>query len=531
MKNVQHSNTRHTGVLESIRHSTAIIIGLTLADKVLALAKEMFFAYRFGVNTDLDIFNIAYAFPGIVVMLLGQAVISTLVPLYISWSGSGSSKLQRALPTLGWTCLSFFLVITLVCYWLAPVIFSWMGFGFSDASHPLGSDLERMLVWLILLDGAGAVFSGVLNARKSFGVIYTAQLAINSSIILFLWLWRGLGVEGLAIGFLVGSAIKLFMLILATGRKHSPLSVPSTWDGPALREFASLTWPLIAGGLVVNANILVDQVMGTQLPEGSVSTLRYAYRINDLPVQLLVIAASRALFPYVSEQVVAKDSHGMRFVFWNSILFVVAVSLPVTAFVTIFSKDIVTILLLRGAFGLDAVDSTALTLQYYSFGMIFYAYLFLNGTFFTAMRLTKTLMVMGVVTMIMNIGFNWLFIKLIHGPEGIALSTTVTTGLTSLAFAFIIQRVLNVSSALPKFRPFATVLGLCILAAGLSWISRIGLSTLGIDPVWAFFPCAALFGAIYLGGLMRCRDEGLRWCVGMLIPHRFLPTFPSQTSR
>lgn len=513
-----------SSVLESIRRSTVIIVGLTLADKVLALAKEMFFAYRFGINADLDIFNIAYAFPGIVAMLLGQAVISTLVPLYIAWLNQGPAKLRKALPTLGWTCLTFFLVLALACYCTAPVIFSWMGFGFPVTNLPLGAELEGLLVWLILIDGAGAVFSGVLNARKSFGIIYIAQLSINLAIIFFLWLMPELGIHGLVGGFLTGSALKLLMLIVATGRKSSPLSLPPVWDGPALREFVSLSWPLIAGGLVVNANILVDQIMGTQLPEGSVSTLRYAYRINDLPVQLLVIAAARALFPYVSEQVVSGDKDGMREVFWRSVLFVVTVSLPVTAFVLLFSHDIVALLLRRGAFGVDAVERTALTLTYYSIGMLFYAYLFLNGTFFTAMRHTKTLMTMGVVTMTMNVFFNWLFIGLLHGPEGIALSTTVTTGLTSLAFAFIIQRALNVASALPRFRPFATVLGLCCISTALAWASRQGLIALGIDSVWAFPASGALFGLAYLGGLMRCRDEGLRWCLGMLLPRRFLPS-------
>jgi len=82
------------------------------------------------------------------------------------------------------------------------------------------------------------------------------------------------------------------------------------------------------------------------------------------------------------------------------------------------------------------------------------------------------------------------------------------------------QRVLNVSSALPRARPFALVLGLCGLATCVAWLSRQGLTALGMDPVWTFPALAVLFGLIYLGGLLCCPDEELRWCLGMLLPRR-----------
>jgi len=504
--------------LDAIRKSTTIIIGLTLLDKLLALAKEVLYAYRFGVSRDLDVFNVAYAFPAIVAMLLGQAVVSALVPLYPDWRSRGPLAAGRAITTVTWASIGFFALLCLTCYAVAPTLFSLLGYGFEPRAKLLGDELESLLVWLILLEGGSAMLAAVLEAEKSFAALHASFLCLNICLIGTLWLWPGVDVRALAVGFLLGTGTKILVMIWALRRGFSATFLQGPRDTKSLRTYFSLVWPLVIGGLVVNSNMLVDQVMGTELPPGSVSSLRYAYRINDLPVQLLVIALTRAIFPYVSEQALSGDMDGMRQVFWRGVLFVLAVSLPVTAFVLLFSDQIVALLLKRGAFGPEAVGQTALTLVYYSLGMVFYAYTFLNGVFFTALRLNKTLMVVGVVTMLCNILFNRIFIDLWGGPEGIALSTTVTMGLTGLIFALIINRALGVMRDLPKPGPYLLVPAICALAYAAAWLVKFYSKPLGLDPLITFAPLAAIFGAIYLGGLYRFGGDEIHWCLGAVLP-------------
>lgn len=511
--------TGHT-VMDGIRRSTLLIVGLTLLDKVLALAKEMLFAYRFGVDADLDVFNVAYAFPAILALLFGQAVVSALVPLYMSWREMGQVELHRRLANLGFFVGLFFLALTLVCYVWAEPIMGLLGYGFPDAQKALGDSLERLLVWLILIDAGSAVLAGVLQAEKAFLALYGAQLCINAAIILAVAFFGHLGVQALAVGFLVGTGLKAVVMAFALRGARFPLGLPSTPVSPGFREFLLLVWPLVVGGLVVNSNILVDQVMSTELAPGSVSALRYAYRINDLPLQLFVVAAARAIFPFISEQAVAQDSAGMRRVFWRGMLFLCMVSAGMTAFVLLFSTDIVTVLLRRGAFGAEAVHSTALTLSWYASGMIFSAYAVLNGVFFTALRKNLTLMVVGVITMALNVFFNRLFITHFGGPHAVAMSTTVTMALTCLIFVVIIERALGVLREPPRGWPFLRVFLAALAAAGLGFACRMGLGALGLG-VWFGFPAAALvFAAVFAAIIIPGRDPDIRWCLGMVLPWR-----------
>jgi putative peptidoglycan lipid II flippase len=513
---------RMTGpaVMEGIRRSTLLIVGLTLLDKVLALAKEMLFAYRFGVDADLDVFNVAYAFPAILATLFGQAVISALVPLYMSWREEGPGELARRLANLGFASGAFFLAVSLICYVWAEPLMAMLGYGFPAEQKALGDSLERLLVWLIVLEGGAAVLAGALQAEKSFLALYGAQLCINMTIIAAVAFFGDRGVHALAVGFLVGAGLKAVVMALALRRARFPLGLPRSPLLPGLRDFVLLAWPLVVGGLVVNSNTLVDQVMSTELAAGSVSALRYAYRINDLPLQLFVMAAARAIFPFVSEQAVAQDSAGMRRVFWRGMLFLCMVSAGMTAFVLLFSTDIVTVLLRRGAFGVEAVAATSLTLAWYGSGMVFSAYAVLNGVFFTALRRNKTLMVVGMVTMGLNVFFNRLFIGMYGGPHAVAMSTTVTLALTCGIFVVIIERALGVLRDPPRIAPFALVAVAALAASGAGYAVRMGLCRLECG-VWQAFTLAALaFGLVFVGMLSLSKDVEIRWCLGMVLPWR-----------
>jgi putative peptidoglycan lipid II flippase len=505
-------------VMDGIRRSTLVIVGLTLVDKVMALAKEMLFAYRFGVSRELDVFNVAYAFPAILAMLLGQAVIAAVVPLYMDWRERGPRVLQDHLATLGYAAVLFFLLLTLICFFWAAPIMEVIGYGFPEGEQVLGKALEQLLVWLILIEGGASILAGILQAKKSFAALYGAQLCINAGIIGTLIFLGDLGVRALVIGFLIGTSVKALVMILALRGQGFSLRPPRASSLPALREFIHLAWPLVVGGLVVNSNILVDQVMSTVLPAGSVSALRYAFRINELPQQLFVVALSAAIFPFISEQAEARDIKGMRQIFWRGVLFICMVSLAVTATVVLFSREIVAILLERGAFGPEAVESTALTLVWYSSGMIFSAYAMLNGMFFYALRKNKPLMIVGVFTMVVNAAFNALFIKIIGGPESIAISTAITMALTSLVFLVIIQKILGVFNDMPKFWPFIQIVCVSLLAFVIAGVAKIILNSLGLKALVVFPLAGALFFVVFLGSLHLSRDEQIHWCLGILLP-------------
>lgn len=426
-----------------ISRATAIIVGLTLVDKILAVGKEMLMAHRFGVSEELDAFNIALAFPGVATLFLSGAIISAVVPLVVEWTKSHSpTEASSRAVRLFYAVSLFFSIAALAVYVASPTIIGVMGYGFDSRIRGLAVAIQRLLVLLILLDGAGTILRGLLQARKCFFGLSAAPIFVNVLIIAMLVVGKELGIGALVWGTILGTMCKtavMLILLVRDGVRFMPMGLPSR---ETLKAFLVLAVPLLGSEAMANSNLLVDQAMATQLAAGSVSTLRYAYRINDLPVQVVIIAISRSIFPFIAEQSLADDQSPLRRLFKHSVIVLAFLTFPLICFTVLFSEDIVGILLQRGAFAREATLETASTLACYSCGLFFYAYTLVNGTFFSAMRDTRTLFFMGILSVLLNVVLNLLFIQWI-GVRGIALSTTVTLGILSALFISLLTHRLQ----------------------------------------------------------------------------------------
>jgi putative peptidoglycan lipid II flippase len=323
--------------------------------------------------------------------------------------------------------------------------------------------MERMLILLIFIDGAGILFAGILQARKLFFHQYIAPIFVNITIIFFLIYDMGLDIYLLVWGFLIGTAIKTVYMGIALYQERFQYGTPLPFDRQKMKAFWLLAIPTMGSQLIATSNMMVDQVMATQLPAGSVSTLRYALRINELPVQVVIMAFSRAIFPFISEEVATGRRDNLQNIFKYSLIFLGFITFPITCLMVLFSEDIVVLLLKRGAFDLEAARQTSQTLVCYSLGLFFYAYAFINGTFLSALKNTKMLLYMGIASTSLNVLLNFLFMHF-FGVMGIALSTSATMGIVSIWFIFLLKRNLDISDLSQIFSSFYRLI---LAAAGM----------------------------------------------------------------
>jgi putative peptidoglycan lipid II flippase len=500
------SSIQTTDVRRAISKAALIILALTLVDKVFALIKEMFVAANFGVGVTLDVYNLAYAVPGLLGLLLNGAVISALVPLYIDWRRDFSpQEVRDRTMTVGAVCLAGSVFIAGLCFLLASTFFPLLGYGFSADQTSLGVAMVRALILLTALEGLSAFLAALLRAWKAFAAVTAAEFPINISLIFILYTAHSPDIWLLVYGALAGAAIKALLLIFLVSRKMSLFS-RFRIEKEALATFLALTAPLLGSMLIANSSLLVSQSMASQLAPGGVSTLRYAYRINDLPLQLIVLAISKAILPFVSEQASAGDVAGIRRVFGQSLISLGVIAFPAIAFVMLFSDDIVIVLLRRGAFDAIAAKNTALTLRYYTAGLFFFAYFFINGAMFCALKRASVLLYAGLFSLGLNIGLNFLFLHLMNGTEGIALASTVTSAVMTAVFLFLLRGPLGLGAmfplamglvppALAVLTAVIPCLGLIALDAAAGWPALVRLGLAAVVFVAVFVPALMFFGA------------------------------------
>ena len=451
---------------------------LVFIDKILALLKEIVLAGQFGISASMDVFNVALAVPGITILMFSGTFISAFVPIYIGWSTNRSRSDADAkscnlflLVTLGFT------VISLVGYPASPFLFSLAGYGFNAESRQLGATLEGLLMLMLWFDGAGIVLAGILHARKQFIPLYAAPLCVNLAVIGAVTLAAPMGIHAMVWGTVLGTLAKTLVMLFFLLRHGFFARFEWLLAGEDLRALMVVGGPLFVGQLIANSNLLVDQVMAGGLSPGSVSSLRYAFRINDLPIQLLVLSLSRTIFPYISEMAAEKDYSGLRQVFSYSIIILAFLTFPITCFAFLFAEDAVRLILQRGAFDPVATKRTGEILICYSSGLFFSAYAFVNSAFFSAMKDTLPLLRLGLLSILLNIGLNFLFMKFM-GVNGIALSTTAGNMIVSGAFAYMLQKRLGfqgVAALLVNVsRLFAAALSVFVLGLAMDrWVGTV----------------------------------------------------------
>ena len=390
---------------------------------------------------------------------------------------------RESLPQANQHALTLFLLLTLffglltaVGYLFSPVLFPLMGYGFEPEGKKLGIVLEKFLIFLILIDGSSILFMAILQAQKRFFSLQLAPVFINIiTILLLLFFHEKLGIYTLVWGFLLGTLGKAIFMAVSIHQSGFRFFGKLTFDRTKISAFFLLALPLLGSELIANVNLLVDQVMATSLAAGAVSTLRYAFRVNDMPIQIVILALSNAIFPFVIEKVLQKDLEGLRYYFNQLIIFLGLLTLPIIGLVLLFSQEVIGILFQRGAFDLRATQQTAQTLLFYNLGLFFYAYAFANGVFFSALKDNKPLFYMGCLSVILNIVFNLIFMRF-FGVKGIALSTTFTMGVATILFMYLIKNRIKLS-----FARIAANFGRLVVAAVSMFAIGALLKSYGLD--------------------------------------------------
>ncbi|MGD9972521.1 MAG: murein biosynthesis integral membrane protein MurJ [Desulfatirhabdiaceae bacterium] len=498
-----------------IGRASIIIIVWSLIDKILAIAKEMLTAHRFGISASLDVFNLAYSFPGTIVLLTSGALLSAFVPLYMEWRNRSKKEADSHTTWLIYLSCLIFALLSLVCFIFTPGIIQMIGYGFAKPEKDLAVVMERLLILLIFIDGAGILLRGILIAKKQFFHQYVAPIFVNLTLIFLLVVDMGLDIYVLVWGFLIGTLLKTIYMGIAVYQSGFRYRITQPYDPLVMKKFWLLAIPMLGSQLIANSNLMVDHIMATQLPTGGVSTLRYAFRINDLPIQVVIIAISRAIFPFISEEAASGNRERLQAIFKYSITLLGFLTIPITSLMLLFSEDVVILLLKRGAFDLEAARLTGQTLACYSVGLFFYAYTFINGTFFAALQNTKALLNMGIVSIFLNVIFNFLFMH-IWGVKGIAISTSVTMGVISIWFIFLLKKNLGITNL---FETVSNLFRILMAAAGMFGAGLLLVRLFELTPVprIIFVPIAAAMASIcYLGFIWMFRTPDIATCITVL---------------
>ncbi len=391
----------------------------------------MVIAMAFGSSASADAFFVAYRIPNMQRRILGEgAVTAAFIPVFTeTLTLKGEHAAWKMTANLFNILLIVLSLASLTILIFSPAVISVFAPGFLDepGKFELTVKLTRWMAPYLFFIGLAAFCMGILNTLKVFALPAATPILQNIVMILSVLIIAPKMEEpimGLAIGVLVGGALQLAIQLPAVFKKGMRFQKTLNFKQNEIIKITKLMGPVILGLAVYELNIMVDTLLASLLPGGSISYLYYGNRLVQLPLGIFAIALGVVLLPTLSGQAAKGNLKQLIQTLGFSIRLILFVTIPATVGLIMLREPIVNTLWERGEFLPSTTEGTAIALLYYSIGLCAYSGVKIIAPAFYSLQDTKTPAKIGIYSMVLNIFLNLILMgPLQHG--GLALATSL----------------------------------------------------------------------------------------------------------
>ncbi|PWU17376.1 MAG: murein biosynthesis integral membrane protein MurJ [Candidatus Rokuibacteriota bacterium] len=422
-------------------------IGLaTLASRILGYARDIVIAHAFGAGPVTDAFFVAFRVPNLLRRLLAEGALSTsVVPVFsASLTRDGAvafARMVRAVAGAGLITLS---AVSLLGIALAPIIVAIMAPGWrtDPALFDLAVQLTRVMFPYLLLVGLAALAMGVLNAHHRFFTAALSPVVLNVAMIasvLVLSQRVSPAIMALAVGVLAGGLGQFAVQLPEVRRVGVPLRPALEWSHPAVRDIASRLWPAAFSLAAVQVTVVVNTLLASLLPSGTVSYLYYADRVMEFPLGVFGIALATAALPSMAAQAARRDHAALRATVGFALRLSAFIAVPAAVGLAALSGPIVRLLFQRGEFGAAEAALTAQALVGYAVGLPAFSATRIAAQTFYALGDVRTPVYVGFVSVAANV---MMAIALMWPLEhvGLALASSLSSYVNLVGLCWLLHR-------------------------------------------------------------------------------------------
>ncbi|MFU8763151.1 MAG: murein biosynthesis integral membrane protein MurJ [Haliea sp.] len=423
--------------------SSAVVGSMTMLSRVLGLLRDVVMAAVVGASANADAFFVAFKIPNFLRRLFAEgAFAQAFVPVLADYKEDGSIAAVRALiDRVAGVLGGVLLLVTTLAILAAPLVAALFAPGFVGDAHKFEMTAQMIRItfpYLLLISMTG--FCGaILNSYGRFAVPALTPVFLNLSLIaaaLVAAPWFDEPVFALAWGVALAGVVQLLFQLPFLYRLD--LVPRPRWDTrhPGVRRILTLMVPALFGVSVSQINLLLDTVLASFLPTGSVSWLYYSDRLMELPLGVFGVAIATVILPSLSAH-----RAGLRMAQFSQTLdwavrSVLLIAVPAAVALLVLAEPILVTLFQYGKFRPEDVGMAALSLQAYSLGLAAFMLIKVLAPGFYARQDTATPVRIGIISMAANMVLNLAFVlPLLYlyntGHVGLALATSVAAYLNA----------------------------------------------------------------------------------------------------
>lgn len=431
--------TRQRGLLRS----GFVVSLLTLVSRVFGLLRDVAFAVFIGASGSADPFFIAFKIPNFLRRLFAEGAFSqAFVPVLSEYREQRSFEEVRALvDRVSGVLGSTLIALTVLAVVAAPLVTALFAPGYigDKGKFELTADLLRITFpYLFLISMTG--FSGaVLNSYGRFGPPAFAPVLLNICLIgaaVTSSRWFDEPTYALAWGVLLAGVVQWLFQMPFLARLH--LLPRPRWDTQheGVRRTLKLMVPALFGVSVSQINLLLDTILASFLPTGSISWLYYSDRLSELPLGVFAIAIATVILPSLSRNRAAAQGEAFSSTLDWALRLVLLIGLPAAVALVVLGRSILTALFQYRETSAFDVAMSSYALAAIATGLTAFMLIKVLAPGFYARQDLRTPVRIGIYAMVANMVFNLILVIPLHyyfklGHVGLALATSLAAWLNA----------------------------------------------------------------------------------------------------
>jgi putative peptidoglycan lipid II flippase len=183
--------------------------------------------------------------------------------------------------------------------------------------------------------------------------------------------------------------------------------------------------PATLGAGIYQVSQFINSFFASHLPQGAMSHLFYADRLNQLPLGVIGIALGTAILPAISRFIAEDNKQAANDIHNRAAEIAMLVCLPATVALIVCAIPLTKTFFLRGAFSVHDAYQTAYALMGLVVGLPAYVLIRVLTPGFFARGDTRTPVKTAGVGLVINIALNLVALQLKMGVLGLSLATAL----------------------------------------------------------------------------------------------------------
>ena len=419
---------------------SSVVVGFfSLLGGLTGILVETSIAAKLGLSRGSDTFYVAFTVPYILTTLLYATGQFSLVPFFGTLEARHSTEeLWRGFSYALNGVLAVMGTIALLGAAAAPWIIRGIAPGFTSAQTETATQLSRWLFFLIVPAGAAEVFRSFLLSQRRFALSSAAGFFRNTVVIAgVIGAFSRLGYYSIVLGYLAGYTLQFCILgvqILISFPARYTLTLRGS--GEAFRNLHGAGGAQLGGALVWQVVVVVERIIASFLPAGTLTALNYGMKIMTALSELLGGSVGTATLPALSRAVARKALREERKIFQDTLEISLVFVLPASVFCVLLHRNIIKLVFERGHFTADATALLSMVFLYYSLSLLPYSFIRTLTFYFFARHEGTVFLRFATLLYASTVAFDLIYVGgLRMGAKGIPLGL-LTASLLTLGLAY-----------------------------------------------------------------------------------------------